>query len=256
MGAIELKPHIPLCTPEQLNRIARQQGLNVAIAQSWVLDQICHGVQLDPEREQQLIEQFLLHHMGNTSAASQDQFLNQHGWNAEDLSIAATQAEKLALFKRLAFGSELEIQFLDQKLQLDQVEYSLIRVSDEGLAFELHQRLLEGEANFAALAETYSEGPERQSGGRFGPDPLNQAHPEVANKLRISQPGQLWPPFFLVNIWVILQLDQLHPARLDSQQRTQLLDGLFSEWMQQRVAQLLRGETPAPLPAHWLSETA
>lgn len=256
MSAIELKAQIPLCSPEQLNRIARQQGLNVAIAQSWVLDQICHGVQLDPDQERQLVDQFLLHHLGSTSAETRDQFLRQHSWDAEDLRIAATQAQRLALFKRLAFGSELEIQFLDQKLQLDQVEYSLIRVRDEGLAFELHQRLLEGEASFAELAEAYSEGPERESAGRFGPDPLNQAHPEVANKLRISQPGQLWPPFFLVNIWVILKLEQLHPARLDSRQRAQLLDGLFSEWMQQRVAQLLAGETPAPLPPHWLSETA
>ena len=89
----------------------------------------------------------------------------------------------------------------------DQVVYSLIRVSDGNLAFELHQRLLEGEADFTTLASSYSEGSERSSGGRYGPVPFNQAHATVVEKLRGCQEGELLEPFFLEDIWVILRLD-------------------------------------------------
>ena len=83
---------------------------------------------------------------------------------------------------------------------------------------------------------------------------LSQAHPVLVEKLRISQPGQLWAPFFLINIWVILRLDHWQGSRLDDSTRQILLDDLFSDWLQKRVEQLLRGEEPPPLPGHVLTQ--
>ena len=82
--------------------------------------------------------------------------------------------------------------------------------------------------------------------------PLNQAHPAVVDKLRSSQQGQLWQPFFLKNIWLILRLDQWEGARLDEKTRNQLLNQLLEEWIENRVIQLLAGEIPDPLPTHLL----
>ena len=166
------------------------------------------------------------------------------------------KTERLERFKRAVFEQEVELHFLEHKLDFDQVEYSLIRVRDENLAFELHQRLLEGEATFAELAPQFSEGPERESEGRLGPYPLSQAHEVVAEKLRISQPGQLWPPFFLVNIWLILRLERWDGARLNDERREEVLTALFDRWLDQRARLLLAGETPPPLPLHLLSEAA
>ena len=150
------------------------------------------------------------------------------------------------------FSDDVTLRFLETKLDLDQISYSLIRVSDGDLAFELHQRLQEAEASFEELAAEFSEGPEQSSGGRIGPVPVNQAHPTVANKLRTSQEGQLWPPFFLENIWLILRLDQWDGARLNDATRSELLDQIFDEWVEERVLQLLAGNTPGPLPLHAL----
>ena len=74
----------------------------------------------------------------------------------------------------------------------------------------------------------------------------------MAEKLRISQPGQLLPPFFLVNIWLILRLDTWQGARLDEDTRSELLQELFNDWLHQRVMRLLDGEQPDPLPLHLL----
>jgi hypothetical protein len=253
--AIELKPGQPFCSPEELNRIARQQGLNFAIAQAVVFDGICQAVMLPPELEQGLIQAYL-EHEGVTNDEALDRFLAAQGWSQADLLQFATKGERLQRFKQQVFREEVEIHFLQHKLDYDQVEYSLIRVRDEHLAFELHQRLLEGEATFAELAPLYSEGPERDSEGRLGPYPLSQAHEVVAEKLRVSRPGQLWPPFFLVNIWLILRLERWDGARLSADKREEVLSELFDQWLEQRCRQLLAGETPLPLPLHLLSEAA
>ena len=151
-------------------------------------------------------------------------------------------------FRRQVFSEEVELRFLASKLDRDQIQYSLLRLRNGDLAFELHQRLQEGEASFEELAASYSEGDERHNGGHVGPVPLSQAHPQVVDKLRISQPGQLLDPFFLVDIWLILRLDAWQGARLDEDARSELLQELVRRLVASTVMRLLDGEQPDPLP--------
>ena len=248
---IELKPGVAWTTATELNRIARQQGLCLAMAQASVYDEICQVIDLPEAIEQTLVKTYEAGQGINTSEQRQ-QFLNDRGWSAEDLRYFATKGERVERFRRQVFSEEVELRFLASKLDRDQIHYSLLRVRNGDLAFELHQRLQEGEDSFEELASCFSEGDERHNGGRVGPVPLSQAHPQVAEKLRISQPGQLLPPFFLVDIWLILRLDAWQGARLDDDTRSQLLQELFADWMNQRVMQLLDGEQPDPLPLHLL----
>jgi hypothetical protein len=248
---IELKPGVAWRTATELNRIARQQGLCLAMAQASIYDEICQVIDLPEQIEQRLVKTYEAGQGINTSEQRQ-QYLQQRGWSAEDLCYFATKGERVERFRRQVFSEEVELRFLAKKLDRDQIHYSLIRVRDSDLAFELHQRLQEGEASFEELAACYSEGDERHNGGRVGPVPLTQAHAQVAEKLRISQPGQLLPPFFLVDIWLILRLDAWEGARLDDNTHSLLLQELFNEWLHLRVMRLLEGEQPDPLPLHLL----
>ena len=246
-GWIELMPGVPWASPEELNRLARQQGLCLAIAQASVFDEICQAVTLSQDEEMEAVRTYVgqqkIHNKRDL-----EQFLQTKGWSQADLTYFATKGERLQRFQEQLFSDDVTLRFLETKLDLDQISYSLIRVSDGDLAFELHQRLQEAEASFEELATEFPEGAENKSGGRIGPVPVNQAHPAVANKLRTSQPGQLWPPFFLENIWLILRLDQWDGARLNDATRTELLDQIFDEWAEERAMQLLAGNTPGPLP--------
>ena len=49
MAEIELHPGTPYCDVATLNRIARQQGLCLAIAQACTYDEICQAVSLPEE---------------------------------------------------------------------------------------------------------------------------------------------------------------------------------------------------------------
>ena len=253
-GWIELKPGVPWAPPRYLNRLARQQGLCLAIAQASVYDKICQAIRLNKEEEIAAVKTYLEQQDINDQAELQP-FLKAKGWDQDDLTYFATKGIRLQRFQEQVFGDEVSLRFLEQKLDLDQISYSLIRVNDGDLAFELHQRLQEGEASFEDIASVYSEGPERDNEGRIGPVPLNQAHSAVVDKLRTSEEGQLWPPFFLKNIWLILRLDQWQGARLNDETRDLLLDQLFEEWMDDRVSQMLAGNVPEPLPMHLLKTT-
>ena len=253
MAEIELHPGTPYCDVATLNRIARQQGLCLAITQAFIYDEICQAVPLTEAEVTQLTRAYLERQeldpdAGEAGAA----LLRTKGWTQEDLRYFASKGERLNRFQKLVFNDEVEQHFLSRKLAHDQVTYSLIRVRDGDLAFELHQRLVEGEADFATLASRFSEGAERTSGGRCGPVPFDQAHETVVEKLRGCQEGELLEPFFLVDIWLILRLDRWEGARLDAAMRETLLEELFEQWLQRRVNQLLAGQPPEPLPLHLL----
>ena len=71
-------------------------------------------------------------------------------------------------------------------------------------------------------------------------------------KLRTSRIGELLPPFFLVDVWLILRLEDWQGARLDAATRNGLREELFDAWLDQRVNAILTGGNVGPLPTHRL----
>lgn len=53
--------------------------------------------------------------------------------------------------------------------------------------------------------------------------PLAELPEGLAELLRVSRPGQLWPPKPIQQGWLIVQLDQSQPAVLDQSLRRRLL---------------------------------
>ena len=134
------------------------------------------------------------------------------------------------------FEAKLKIHCLERKNQLDKVSYSLSRVKSQHLATELHLRIKEGEASFEDIASEYSEGPERQQGGRLGPVPLSQPHPMLAKLLQVSTAGQLWPPKQLESWWIVVRLDELHCTELNAALKQQLLLELGDRHLEEQLA--------------------
>jgi parvulin-like peptidyl-prolyl isomerase len=242
---VELGVGHPWLTLSEINRLVRQQGLAPALARAWLLDELLQAIPLDPAHEQQLVEAWL-QRQGAGSGAEREAWLQRQRLLPADLPALAGREVRLRHFREQRFAEEVEVQFLRRKPELDQAVYSLLRVRDRQLAEELHQRLRDDGADFGALAARYAEGRERHSRGLLGPLPLTAAHPEISARLRVGQPGQLWPPFAAKEYWVLLRLEQQLPARLNEATRSRMMDELFEAWLQARQKLLLSGE---PLPA-------
>ena len=243
---VEIAPERPWLTVAETNRLIRQQGLSLAVAQAWVLDEIVSVIELPAELEKQLIRGYV-ESQGVKSDADLASWLQRKRLSFDDLRYFATKGRRLQQWLTRRYREEAELRFLERKLDLDQVVYSLLQLPDQGLAEELHQRLREGEADFPALA-ALSQGPERQTRGQVGPVALTAGPAEIVAKLRVSRPGQLWPPFALKQHWCVMRFEQLLPAQLDGATRGRMIEELFQVWFKQRVQLLMDGEPLPPLP--------
>jgi hypothetical protein len=84
-------------------------------------------------------------------------------------------------------------------------------------------QLKEGEISFESLLQQLPPQPELGPRGQQGPVALAELPEGLAQLLRVSQPGQLWPPKPIQNGWILVRLDQSRPAVLDQRLRRRLL---------------------------------
>ncbi|MCP9817471.1 peptidyl-prolyl cis-trans isomerase [Synechococcus sp. GreenBA-s] len=248
-AVVELGHQRPWLTLTEANRLLRQhEQLAPSLARAWVLDELLAAIPLTPEREQELLRDWE-HRRQLDDPEALARWLHKARLSPADLPALACRAERLARFRQHRWGDEVEMHYLRRKAELDRVVYSLLRVPDRALADELHQRIAEGEADFTDLAVEFSTGQERHTRGVIGPLPMAMAHAEIASRLRIGQPGQLWPPFPVADVWVVLRLEERLPTRLNSETRSRMMEELFKAWLDERVELLLAGEPLPALPA-------
>jgi len=138
-------------------------------------------------------------------------------------------------FMRERFGPKAEARFLERKNELDQVVYSLLRLENRFLARELYLQIESGESNFADLAKSYAEGPERNTNGIVGPVSLTQAHPTLVEKLRVSQPGVLLEPFRISDWWLVVRLERYSPATFTDEVSDQMCREMFDAWIDEET---------------------
>jgi len=225
---------------EELPALLERSRLLVPLFRRLLLEACIAGVAVTQE-EQMAFQQRFLAQNGIDSAEKLQAWLEKANLSEEQASRNILEALQLETYKKQRFGSEVEKIFLDTKEQRDRVVYSLLRVKDQAAAQELHLRLEEGDATFTDLSQEHSAGPERETGGLIGPIVMGRLHPQLAELLRISKPGQLWHPMPIDDWWVIVRLDKKLPAQLDEAMEQQIREECFEEWLKQQLTVLEQG---------------
>ncbi len=208
---------------EVLSSDLARWGLVDQVARERCIDGLVRHRPLPGPERLLLLRQELEQKLGLADPGRRGQWLNQHGLSEGDFDHMAARSWQWLMWCKERWGGELQTIFLRRKAEFDRVSYSLLRLRDAELAAELYQQIKEGEAPFSDLASRFSEGPEKHSGGLVGPVPLSEPHPALAKLLRVSKPGQLWPPKGLEGGWVLVRLEKLIPASLDPALQEKLL---------------------------------
>ena len=201
-----------------------------------IIDQAIAPFTCTPEEAEVAYQQFCEKNQ-ITKDIERQAWLDLNGMTLEQLETLAMRGHRIEKFKQATWGHQLESYFLSRKSQLDKVLYSLIQTQDV-VATELYFRIQEKEADFAELAQKYSQGAQAEIGGLIGPVELSTCHPTLAKMLSVSQPGQLWPPTRLGEWLVIVRLEKFIPAQLDKLMRQRLLSELLAARLQEQVNQL------------------
>ena len=173
----------------------------------------------------------LLKRRGYSSLEQWPDLLNELGKSDEDLSGQLLRTLRVSAMAREKFAPKAEARFLERKNELDQVVYSLLRLSSPFLAKELYLQIESGEANFADLAGRHAEGPERNTNGIVGPVPLTQAHPILVDKLRVAKPGDLLEPFKVSDWWLVVRLERYSPATFTDEVSDAMCKEMFDAWI-------------------------
>ncbi|AFY94068.1 peptidylprolyl isomerase [Chamaesiphon minutus] len=167
-------------------------------------------------------------------------WLERNNCTLEQFEHSVMRTLKLDRFKQLNFNGKVDSYFLQRKAQLDRATYSLLRVKDPHLAQELFFRIQDKEATFTELVKQYSGGQEAEIGGLVGPHELSVPHPLLAQKLSSLKPGQLSTPVQIADWFVVVRLEKYLPAQLDKTMRSRLVEELYEQWLQAKLAQLIK----------------
>jgi len=181
----------------------------------------------------------LLKQQGYEGIEQWPQLLEELERSNDEVLDRLRQGIRRRTFMRERFSAKAEARFLDRKNELDQVVYSLLRLSNSFLARELYLQIESGESNFADLAKRYAEGPERNTNGIVGPVSLTQAHPVLVEKLRVAQPGVLLEPFRISDWWLVVRLERYSPATFSDEVSDQMCREMFEAWVEEETSKNL-----------------
>jgi parvulin-like peptidyl-prolyl isomerase len=239
LPALDLLPfEFPALDPPTFNLAAlvRKYQLIPQILQCTVIDRAIASIAVTAAERELALDQFYQQHQLSSPNVIATWLQINHLSQGEIESVALRPI-RIEKFKLKTWGDQLESYFLARKDSLDKVIYSLIRVQSEEIAQELYYRLQNNEQSFAELSHQFSEGAESQTGGKIGPVPLSQPHPDIRHLLTVSQAGQLWSPRHIDEWFVIVRLEHLEPVHFDAAIKQYLLNELFETWVKAEVAQ-------------------
>ena len=222
----------PQLSPQQL----ASWGFSTLVQRETLKDQLLNDrPALTPEQQEQAIPLFL-HHLKLTTEAAAQRWLLAEGVSEQDLQVRAERQLRWQLLCEQRFKSQVSTLFLKRKSQLDQAVYSLIWVDDEALAHELFLQLSERENSFEQVLCTLPDSPDQLPTGKLGPVPLGELPEALAELLRVSTPGHIWPPRAAEGGWVLLRLDELQPAVFNQGHRSELALELGDQWLRDQIA--------------------
>ncbi len=229
---------------EPVTSLLSHHDLLRTLLQRQVVADAVQTVSLSTAEREPLLQAYCQRHK-LSSDASLEQHLAQRCLSREALQWQLELPLRIQRYSEANFSAKAEQRFLERKTSLDQVVYSLLRLQNGYLARELYLQIAEGESDFATLAAQHAEGPERNTRGIIGPVPMTQAHPQLAERLRISAPGTLLEPFQIDQWWLVVRLERYLPASFDAAMRQRMCQEQFEHWVQDEVARTIAAPSAA-----------
>ena len=84
--------------------------------------------------------------------------------------------------------------------------------------------------------------------GIIGPVPIGSAHPQLAEILKHSPPGEVQPPIKIEGLYLVVRVESYDPAQLDNFMRGKMCEELFNNWLTSKaleVSKTLLNSNPA-----------
>ena len=224
--------------PETRN-LLRRTGYLKPIVQFMIFEEVTKD--LEPPKE--ILEKGLngfCHSKGLLNQEKLTGYLEDQYLNYDDLLEKISIPIKKKYYSLEKFGSKAESHFIKRKDTLDKFTYSLIRVKNQDVAYDLYLRLEEKESDFISLVHQYSEGPEKNTNGRIGPISLSNASPVLKELLERNRIGEVLEPVSIDNWWVVIRLEERIDAVFDDAMKMLMACELFEDWLKDESNKVIK----------------
>ncbi|MEG3848868.1 peptidylprolyl isomerase [Microcoleus sp. herbarium19] len=231
----------PLIEANQIIKLLRQEmqfkQFCQKVLQKKVIDKAARERELTvtPEEIQavgdQLRREKRLEKASDTIAWLADQMIS-----VEDLEAGICDrllAQKLA---EHLFSKEVEKNFIQNKLQFDQIIFYQIVVANPQLARELFYQIKEGEISFFDAAHLYDiDENRRHLCGCEGKVYRWGLKPDIAVAVFSAQPGEVIRPIETEQGHHLCMVEKFLPAELTPERYQEILHNMFNEWLANEV---------------------
>ncbi len=204
--------------------LLKQSGLLRAFLGYWVRWQASLEAEWDAEAETEKINSLQKRWEERNS-------LSEESFTEEELRTKLRVNPASMIWAREQWGHRLESLYLEKKHQLDKASCRLLRVSDKGLALELHHRIKAKETTFGAASREFGEGPETSSGGLLPLRALASMPLGIGPLLERMEPGKLSLPLRLGEQFCLVLLQEFKPSQFDAQIEEVLLAEQLKVWI-------------------------
>ena len=185
---------------------------------------------IEEENKEKIVKKYLEHNE-IMSEEMLKKWMEGKGLNEKQLVKLAVRHKKWLNFCSKRFKSMAATLFLKRKTKLDRVSYQLVWTKDEAFCNELFVRIKENECTIEEAQEMTEEAPKGLEENATTPVALGDIAPALAEVLRVSQPGQLWPPRKAENGWLLIQHKKTLPAVFNKSQKEALVLELGEKWL-------------------------
>ncbi|MBD2357403.1 peptidylprolyl isomerase [Tolypothrix sp. FACHB-123] len=208
-----------------INYKAQEKGINVT------------AEEIEAEANRQRREKHL-EKASDTLAWLADQLVTADDWEIgiRDRLLSKKLAESL-------FAKDVELFFIENHLEFEQVSLYQIIVESEKLAQEIHYQIEEEEISFYDAAHIYDiDIQRRKQCGYEGNISRFALEPDIAAALFSASNDELIGPFKSEQGYHLFLVEEFIPATLTPERYQEILDNMFTNWLNKELEYMLNSE--------------
>lgn len=166
-------------------------------------------------------------------------WMEEHGITHQQLEHHVADDAKLAKLRdRVATADRVEDYFESHHFDFDSASFAVVHFTNEQAAFEAYRRIRDGRLGFYEAAEcaiaVRGSGSKNFGGGLFRVIRRGEEPKQLGAAVFAAQPGDVVGPIFIDEIYTLVRVLTLSPARLDAEARDAIKGMLFAEWLAEK----------------------
>ncbi len=166
-------------------------------------------------------------------------WLEKHGLSLDDFEeniYISSISNKLA---QHLFADKVEAYFFEHQLDYLGAIINEVVLDDEDLAIEIFYAIQEGEMSFYDVAHEYIQEPElRRTGGYRGIVHRQDMKRSISAAVFAAKPPEIIEPIITNSEVHLILVEEIIKPQLDDTLRSQIVDNLFSNWLNQQIAEV------------------